>query len=45
MLLFCLYHKAGGDASGKNIFEHNEEKLFGRSRTDSAAEDQEPPGM
>ena len=24
MLLFCLYHKAGGDASGENIFEHNE---------------------
>lgn len=29
----------------ENIFEHNEGKLFGRSRTESAAEDQEPPGM
>ena len=27
----------------ENIFEHNEGKLFGRSRTESAAGDQEPP--
>lgn len=29
----------------ENIFEHNEGKLFGRSRTESAAEGQNPPGM
>ena len=29
----------------ENIFEHNEGKLFGRSRAERAAEDQVPPGM
>ena len=29
----------------ENIFEHNEGKLFGRSRAERAEEGQEPPGM